>query len=105
LKRYSVRPWESTRIRPKRLFATLTVVVWAGVVVVFDGAGAGEAVAAPPPPHAATVRATRGITAALARKVMGLLRVMSLLRSGSNDNRSDERSSNHATRSPPPETS
>ena len=45
----------------------------------------------PPPPHAATVRATSGITAALARKVMGLLRVMSLLRMGSIDSRSTRR--------------
>jgi hypothetical protein len=54
------------------------VAVLLGAVVVFDGAG--EAVAAPPPPpQAATARATSGMTAALARKVMGLLRVMSLL--------------------------
>jgi hypothetical protein len=33
--------------------------------VVFDGAGAGEAVAAPP--HAATARGMSGITAAVAR--------------------------------------
>ena len=74
-------------------------------VVVFDGAGGGDAVAAPPPPQAATARAVSGITAALARKVMGLLRVMSLLRLGSIDSRSDQRLSNHATRSPRPETS
>jgi hypothetical protein len=39
----------------------------------------------------------------LARKVIGLLRVMSFLRVGETDSRSDERLSNHATRSPPPE--
>jgi hypothetical protein len=58
------------------------VAVLVGVVVVFDAAGGGEAVAAAPPPQAATARALSGITAALARKVMGLLRVMSLLRWG-----------------------
>jgi hypothetical protein len=58
------------------------VAVLAGVVVVFDGAGGGDAVAALLPPQAATARAASGITAALARKVMGLLRVMSLLRLG-----------------------
>ena len=57
LNRYSVRPAESTRIRPRLLFATRTAGVWAGVVVVFDGAGGGAAVAAPPPPQAATARA------------------------------------------------
>jgi hypothetical protein len=82
LNRYSVRPVESTRIRPKRLFATRTVAAGVDAGVVFDAAGGGDAVGAPPPPQAATVRATSGITAALARKVMGLLRVMSLLRLG-----------------------
>jgi len=91
LNRYSVRPAESTRIRPKRLFATWTVAVWVGVVVVFDGAGGGDAVAAPPPPQAATARALSGITTALARKVAGLLRVMSLLRLGEIDGRTDQR--------------
>jgi hypothetical protein len=61
------------------------------VVVVFAGAGGGDAVATPPPPQAATARAVSGITTALARKVMGLVRVMSLLRIGSIDSRSDER--------------
>src|SRR5947207_2594979 len=80
LNRYSVWPVESTRIRPKRLFATRTVAVWVGVVLVLDAAGGVAAVAAPPPPpQAETARATSGITAALARKVMGLLRVMWLL--------------------------
>jgi hypothetical protein len=50
--------------------------------VVFEAAGGGDAVATPPLPHAATARAASGITAALARNVMGLLRVMSLLRKG-----------------------
>jgi hypothetical protein len=48
--------------------------------VVFGAAGGADAVAAPPQP--ATARAASGITAAVARKVMGLLRVMSLLRWG-----------------------
>jgi hypothetical protein len=61
-----------------------------GVVVVFDAAGGGDAVAAPPPPQAATARAVSGITTALARKVVSLVRVMSLLRFGSIDSRSDE---------------
>jgi hypothetical protein len=62
---------------------TLAVFVGVVVVVVADGAGGGAAVAAaPPPPHAVTARATSGITAAPARKVMGLLRVISLLRIG-----------------------
>jgi hypothetical protein len=51
-----------------------------GVVVGFEAAGGAAAVAAPPPPQAATARATSGIAAAPARKVIGLLRVMSLLR-------------------------
>ena len=76
LNRYSVRPAESTRIRPKRVFATRTDAVRVGAVVVFDATGGEAAVAAPPPPHAATARAASGITAAPARKVIGLLRVM-----------------------------
>jgi hypothetical protein len=55
------------------------------------------AVAAPPPPHAATASAAIGITTALARKAMGLLRVMSLLRLGSIDSRSNQRLSNRST--------
>jgi hypothetical protein len=91
--------------------ATRTVAL--GALVVFAAAGgaalvvlaaAGAAVAAaPPPPHAAIARALTGITAALARKVMGLLRVMSLLQWGSLDSCSDRRVSNPATRSPRPE--
>jgi hypothetical protein len=81
LNRYTVRPVESTKIRPRLLLAIRTAGVWLGVVVVCVAAG-GEAVAAPPPPHAARPSAASGITAALARKVMGLLRVMSLLGSG-----------------------
>jgi hypothetical protein len=47
------------------------------VLVVFCCAGGDAAVAAPPlPPQAAMARAVSGITAALARKVIGLLRVM-----------------------------
>jgi hypothetical protein len=91
LNRYRVWPVASTRIGPKRLFATRTVAVLVGGVVVFDAAGGGDAVAAPPPPQAATAKAASGNTAALSRKVMGLLRVMSLLRSGEIDSRSDRR--------------
>src|SRR5438045_1837981 len=82
LNRYRVRPWESTRICPSLpLCATLTVTgggLGGGAVDV----GGGDAAVAPPPPQAATARAVSGIAAALARKVMGLLRVMSLLRLG-----------------------
>jgi hypothetical protein len=50
------------------------------VVAGFAGAGFDDAaVAALPPPQAATARAASGISAALATKVMGRLRVMSLL--------------------------
>jgi hypothetical protein len=86
LNRYRVRPVELTRIDPRLLLATRTAVGLAGagavVVVDDDVVGGGEAVAAAPPPQAATARALSGITAALTRKVMGLLRVMSLLRLG-----------------------
>jgi hypothetical protein len=64
LNRYRVRPLALTRIDPRLLFATPTVA--AAPLEVFGVA----AVAAPPPPQAATVRAARGIAAALARKVM-----------------------------------
>jgi hypothetical protein len=80
LNRYSVRPVESTRIRPRRLFATRTVAVLVGVV--FDAGGTAAVAPPPPPPQAATARAVSGITAALARTVIGRLRVMSLLRVG-----------------------
>ena len=73
LNRYRVRPMELTRIDPRLLFAT-PMVAEAPLE-----AFAVAAVAAPPPPQAATARATSGITTALARKVRGLLRVMSLL--------------------------
>jgi hypothetical protein len=49
------------------------------------------ALAAPPPPQAATASAATGMTTALARKVIGLLRVMSLLRWWSIDSHSNER--------------
>src|ERR1700753_3163492 len=88
LNRYSVRPCESTRIDPRLLLATRTAVVGVGVGVVFAFAGAVAAVAAPPPPQAATAKAVSGITAALTMKVMGLRRVMLLLRLGSIDSRS-----------------
>jgi len=79
LNRYSVWPWELTRIRARLLFAPRTGVTLAAVDVF---AGGVAAVAPPPPPQAATVRAASGIAAAPARKMMGLLRVMSLLRLG-----------------------
>jgi hypothetical protein len=93
LNRYSVRPVASARIRPKPLFATrtvrvLAVAVLAGVVV---GGGGDDAVAAVPLPQEATARPASGITAALARKVMGLLRVMSLLQLRSIETPSDAR--------------
>jgi hypothetical protein len=100
LNRYRVRPLALTRIDPRLLFATRTVAVLVVAVVVLVAGGA--AVAAAPPPQAATARAMTGIKAALARKVMGLLRVMSVLRLGSIDSRSRRRCSNHATRSPRP---
>jgi hypothetical protein len=50
-------------------------------------------------------RAAIGMTAALARKVIGLLRVMSLLRVGRIDSRSARPWSNQATRSPRPKSS
>jgi hypothetical protein len=93
LNRYRVWPLALTRIDPRLLFATPTV---ADLPLEVFGVAA---VAAPPPPQAATARATSGITAALARKVMGLLRVMVTLSLGSIDSRSDRWSSHHATRS------
>jgi hypothetical protein len=45
----------------------------------------------------------RGITAALARKLMGFLNVMSLLWSGCIDLRSEQPRSNPQTRSPQPQ--
>jgi hypothetical protein len=66
---------------------------------------AGRDAVAAAPPQAATARALSGISAALAREVMSLLRLMSPFRLGSIDSRSGERSSHHATRSPRPETS
>jgi hypothetical protein len=63
---------ELTRIDPRLLFETPTVAV--APVEVF-----GVAAVAAPPPHAAAARATSGITAALTRNMMGLLRVMLLL--------------------------
>jgi hypothetical protein len=68
LKRYRVRPFESTRIEPRTLFETPTI---AGEPVEVFGVVAVAAL--PPPPHAATVRATSGIPTAPARKLTGLL--------------------------------
>jgi hypothetical protein len=73
LNRYRVRPFESTRIEPRALLETPTV-----AEAPFEVFGV-AAVAALPPPHAATVRATSGITTAPARKLMGLLVVRSLV--------------------------
>src|ERR1700735_1385638 len=70
LNRYRVRPVELTRIDPRLLFPTPTV---ADAPLEVVGVAA---VAAPPPPHAATARVTSGISAALARKVIGLPCVM-----------------------------
>jgi hypothetical protein len=79
-----VRPLEPTKIDPSRLLATPTV---ADAPLELFGVAA---VAAPPlPPQAATATATSGITAALAKKVMDLLRVISLLWLRSADLRSD----------------
>jgi hypothetical protein len=75
-----------TRIDPRLPFATPTV-----AEAPLDVFGGDAAVAAPPPPQAATVRATSGITAALARKVMGLLRVIVAPSVGSIDIRTDGR--------------
>jgi hypothetical protein len=88
LNRYKVRPRESTRIFPKPVRRTLTVA--RGRLRVIGAAMTGRspvllgcvvpafAMSAPP----TTARAVSGITAALARKVMGVRRVMSLLRLG-----------------------
>jgi hypothetical protein len=74
-----------------------------GVVVAFV-ATCGDAVAAAPrPPQAATARAVSGITAALARRVIGLLHVMSF--GPEIDGRSKAGASNHAPRSPRSKTS
>jgi hypothetical protein len=100
--RYRVLPRESTRIDPRPLFATPTVAeaaleLFAVGVEVEAGR---DALAAPPPPQAATARALSGIRTTLAREAMRLLRLMLLLRLGSIDSRSGEKSSHHATRSP-----
>jgi hypothetical protein len=81
--RYRVLPRESTRIDPRPLLATSTVVEAALEVFAVDVevvVGRDPVLAAPP--QAATARALSDISAAPARKVMGLLRLMSLLRFG-----------------------
>ena len=55
---------------------------------------------AAPPPQAATARALIDIGAALAREVMGPLRLMLLFRLGSIHSRSGERLKHHVMRSP-----
>jgi len=72
LNRYSVRPVDSTRIDRSPLFATPTVAE--APLEVF-----GVAAVAAPLPQPVTITATSDITAALARKLMGLLPVMWLL--------------------------
>jgi hypothetical protein len=67
LNRYRARPVELTRIDPRLLLATPTVADTPLEVV-----GVAPVATPPLPPQAATARATSGITAALARKVMGL---------------------------------
>jgi hypothetical protein len=62
-----------------------------GGVVVFAGARDDAAVAAPPLPQAATASAVTGSTAALTTTVISLVRVMSLLRFGEIDGRSQRR--------------
>jgi hypothetical protein len=88
LNRYKVRPRESTRIFPKPVRRTWTVA--RGLLRVTEAALTRRAlsmVGCDVPAFATwvpptTARAVSGITAALARKVMGLLRVMPLLRLG-----------------------
>jgi hypothetical protein len=70
LNRYRVRPWESTRIFPRLLFATPTVAACPLDVVT------GDDDAAAPPPHAATASAPGNTSATEVRKVMRLLAVM-----------------------------
>jgi hypothetical protein len=78
--RYSVRPRESTSAFPRRVLATRTLGAWgaadfgAGVAAVVGLLVA--AVALPPPPQAATASAVSGISAAPAKRVIGLLRLM-----------------------------
>jgi hypothetical protein len=104
--RYRVLSRESTRIDPRPLFATPTVADAAlELFAVGVEVEAGRDAVAAPPPQAATARALSGISATLAREAMSLLRLMLLLRSGSIDSRSGERSSHRATRSPRAETS
>jgi hypothetical protein len=73
--KYTVRPCESTRILPRPVFAT--PIVADDPLVVLGGVGDADAVAPLlPPPQPATASATMGTTAAPARKLMGLRRVM-----------------------------
>jgi hypothetical protein len=81
--RYRVLPVESTRIDPRPLFATPTVADAAlAVFAVGVELDAGRDAVAAAPPQADTARALSGISAAPARKAMGLLRLMSLRRWG-----------------------
>jgi hypothetical protein len=75
--KYRVLPWESTMIGPRPLFATPTAADAALEALAVDvEVGAGRDAVAAAPPQAATARALSDISAALARKVMGLLRLM-----------------------------
>jgi hypothetical protein len=62
---------------PRLVFSTPTAADCP--LAVFGGALEEVALLLPPPPQPATARAVRGITAAVASNVMGLLRVMLLL--------------------------
>jgi hypothetical protein len=74
LNRYRVRPFEPTRIEPSLLFERPTIAE--APVEVF---GVAAVAPLPPPPHAATVKATSGIATAPARKVVGLLAARGLV--------------------------
>src|SRR4029077_19320631 len=81
--RYSVRARESTSAFPRWVLATRTVGACGaadfGALVAADVGALVAAVALPPPPQAAKASAVSGISAAPARRVIGLLRLMCLL--------------------------
>src|SRR6185369_14318421 len=79
LKRYTVRPCASTRIRPRLPFATRTVGALLAALLAVEGAAGGVTAAFGvllPPPQPATMTAASGSTAAPARKLRGLTRVI-----------------------------
>jgi hypothetical protein len=93
LNRYRVRPWESTRIFPRLLFATPTV-----AACPLDVFGGDDGSVAPPPPQAAAASAPGNTSAIEVRKVMRLLAVMLVPVVGDERDRgSDERLSNRET--------